>query len=132
MSDEEKEQKPKKLFTITHTVWDDGEIDSEMYEFRKNPSGRGAPGKWRLGKEDFKRRVGEVLGEFDLLVEDMNKNIAAKEFASDLMTNDAIKKIKEKHDKELKQENDGGPKKSKPPIDETEIDPDFGEFDNDK
>lgn len=63
MADEQKEEKPKKMFTIVHTVWDDGEIDSEMYEFRKNPSGRGAPGKWRLGAKDFKRRVEEIFGD---------------------------------------------------------------------
>ena len=60
---EEKEQKPKKAFEIKVTVWDDGEIDSEMYEYRQNPSGRGAPGKWRLSANDFVRRVEESFGD---------------------------------------------------------------------
>lgn len=58
---EEKEPKPKKAFEIKVVVWDDGEIDSELYEYRQNPSGRGAPGKWRLNKTDFVRRIEETL-----------------------------------------------------------------------
>lgn len=70
---EEKAEKPKKLFQFTVTVWDDGEIDSEMNEFRLNPSGRGRPGKWRLGANDFVRRIEEILGDYDRLAEEWNK-----------------------------------------------------------
>jgi hypothetical protein len=70
----EKEEKPKKAFVVVHTVWDDGEVDSELYEFRKNPSGRGAPGKWRLKPVEFVNRVGETLGDAATLVEEMTQN----------------------------------------------------------
>lgn len=89
---EDQEEKPKKMFVITHTVWDDGEIDSEMYEFRKNPSGRGAPGKWRLGHADFRRRVEELLGDFGTIVDDMNSNIGVGDFTD---SNLKVKKVNE-------------------------------------
>lgn len=72
---EEKEPKPKKLFQIQITVWDDLETDAEMYEFRENPSKRGRPGKWRLKASDFVKRVGEVAGDYDLLLEEWSKAI---------------------------------------------------------
>lgn len=72
---EEKEPKPKKLFQITITVWDDLEIDSEMHEFRDNPSGRGRPGKWRLTASEFVKRVEEVAGDYDALSAEWNKAI---------------------------------------------------------
>jgi hypothetical protein len=65
---EEKEPKPKKAFEIKVIIWDDGEIDSEMVEFRANPSGRGAPGKWRVNDTDFVRRIIETLGDPDTLL----------------------------------------------------------------
>ena len=81
-NEDEKEQKPKKAFTVVHTVWDDGEIDTEMYEFRKNPSGRGAPGKWRLGKDDFTRRIEETLGDSEQIGEVMAANTNMSETTS--------------------------------------------------
>ncbi len=74
-NEEQKEEKPKKMFVVVHTTWDDGEVDTEMYEFRKNPSGRGAPGKWRLGSKDFVRRVEELLGDADQIGEVMASNV---------------------------------------------------------
>jgi hypothetical protein len=65
----EKEEKPKKSFEAKIVVWDDGEMDVEMYEYRQNPSGRGAPGKWRLKANDFVRRIEEVLGDPKLLLD---------------------------------------------------------------
>jgi len=79
---EEKEEKPKKAFVVVHTIWDDGEIDTEMYEFRKNPSGRGAPGKWRLGAKDFKRRLEETLGDAETLADVMQENTGV--FSTDI------------------------------------------------
>jgi hypothetical protein len=73
MSDgEQKEEKPKKMFVVVHTIWEDGEMDTEMYEFRKNQSGRGAPGKWRLNGADFSKRVEELLGDPSGLLEEMS------------------------------------------------------------
>lgn len=66
---EEKEQKPKKAFEAKIVVWEDGEMDVEMYEYRQNPSGRGAPGKWRLKANDFVRRIEETLGDPKLLLD---------------------------------------------------------------
>jgi len=43
MSDEEKEDKPKKAFQIKIVVWDDGEVDADIREYRKLGTGRGAP-----------------------------------------------------------------------------------------
>lgn len=43
MSDEEKEEKPKKAFQIKIVVWDDGEVDADIREYRKLGTGRGAP-----------------------------------------------------------------------------------------
>jgi hypothetical protein len=62
MEKEEKEDKPKKMFIIEHVIWDDGEVDTKLVEFRKTNSGRGAPNKWTMQPKDFKRRMTELLG----------------------------------------------------------------------
>ena len=59
---EEKEDKPKKMFIIEHVIWDDGEVDTKLVEFRKTNSGRGAPNKWTMQPKDFRRRMSELLG----------------------------------------------------------------------
>lgn len=41
--DIEKEEKPKKAYLIKVIVWEDGEIDADIREYRKIGSGRGAP-----------------------------------------------------------------------------------------
>ncbi len=69
MGKEEKEDKPKKMFIVEHIIWDDGEIDTKLVEFRKTNSGRGAPNKWPLKPSDFKRRMGELLGSPDQINE---------------------------------------------------------------
>lgn len=43
MSDEEREEKPKKAFQLKIVVWDDGEVDTDIREYRKLGTGRGAP-----------------------------------------------------------------------------------------
>ena len=45
MSDEEKEQKPKKYAQLSILMWDDAEVDIEAARFIKTGSGRGAPKK---------------------------------------------------------------------------------------
>lgn len=40
---EEKEDKPKKAFSIKGVVWDDGGVDLIIQEYRKLGTGRGAP-----------------------------------------------------------------------------------------
>ena len=45
MSDDEKEQKPKKYAQLSVLVWDDAEVDIEAVRFIKTGSGRGAPKK---------------------------------------------------------------------------------------
>lgn len=77
----EKEPKPKKAFEIKVVVWDDGEIDTELYEFRENPSGRGAPGKWRQNKTDFTRRIQETLADPAILLTDVYEKIGGVEQA---------------------------------------------------
>lgn len=69
MNEEKENNKPKKLFEVKFTVWDDAEIDGELYEYRKTSSGRGAPGKWRMNGKDFRRRVEETIGDHeDILI----------------------------------------------------------------
>lgn len=129
---EEKEQKPKKLFTVVHTVWDDGEIDTEMYEFRKNTSGRGAPGKWRQGNKDFKRRVEEVLGDFDQIADQMNSQIG-HDNSVDTASCSVSKPIKAPKGHVVDQEELEALDQPSVPVDKTpkveDIDIDFGEHD---
>lgn len=77
----EKEPKPKKAFEIKVVVWDDGEVDTELYEYRPNPSGRGAPGKWRANSTNFVRIIEETLGDPEQLLlkvfDEIGGNIAA-------------------------------------------------------
>ncbi len=82
MSEEKEDDKPKKLFVIEHVIWDDGEVDSSMFEFRKQNSGRGAPGKWRLGPKDFNRRVEELLGASDQVNEILSQNTGLIDISS--------------------------------------------------
>jgi hypothetical protein len=42
-SEEQKEEKPKKAFLIKTIVWEDGEVDCDIREYKKIGSGRGAP-----------------------------------------------------------------------------------------
>jgi len=79
---EEKEDKPKKMFVIEHIIWDDGEVDSTMCEFRKSNSGRGAPKKWNLGPKDFHRRVEELLGASDQINEILSQNTGLVDISS--------------------------------------------------
>jgi hypothetical protein len=56
MSDEDKEEKPKKAFQIKAVVWDDGEVDVDIREFRKLGTGRGAPSLCGpLSPDEFKK-----------------------------------------------------------------------------
>ena len=43
MSDEETSEKPKKAYQIKVLIWDDGEVDCDIREYRKIGTGRGAP-----------------------------------------------------------------------------------------
>lgn len=83
LNTEEKEEKPKKLFTITIDVYDSGDSDSSMVEYRKSASGLGRPRKWELTPGDFVRRVEETLGDYSSLLSDWNNLIgkSSKELA---------------------------------------------------
>jgi hypothetical protein len=126
--EEQEEAKPKKLFVVTHIIWDDTEIDTEMYEFRKNPSGRGAPGKWRLGAKDFKRRIEETLGDADQIGEILEEHLA---LTTEEEPTVGIKPIRPPKGhvpdpKELAELEAG----SETPVDEPLVDPDAPEADN--
>jgi hypothetical protein len=132
---EEKEEKPKKLFVVTHIVWDDGEVDTEMSEYRKNPSGRGAPTKWRLGSKDFKRRIEETLGDADQIGEVMSEHMAL-DAQDDVVS---IKPIKPPRGHtpdptelaELERGNEKPVDETPKDVTESTDDVDFGDFDKD-
>jgi hypothetical protein len=137
MAKEEKEEKPKKAFEIKVIIWDDGEIDSELYEYRQNPSGRGAPGKWRLSANDFTRRMEETLGDPQLLLDATYDAIGgltlelqdAKKTVGSVINNAQVTVVKE--------ETEPKPSKKKKDTDlNTDLsstdDVDFGDFDDKK
>lgn len=132
MSEVQKEEKPKKMFTIVHTIWDDGEIDSEMYEFRKNPSGRGAPGKWRLGAKDFKRRVEELFGDPANLSDELvdNTGLVAEDTPANGLKPLNVPKNHVPDPQELAELDAGAGEESVAPEKEENID--FGDFDVEK
>lgn len=74
MNEELKEQKPKKIFTITVDIYDTGDIDETLVEYRQNKT-VGRPKKWLLSAPDFVKRVEETYGNFDAMLEDCNKAI---------------------------------------------------------
>jgi hypothetical protein len=138
MADErvEREEKPKKLFTVVHTIWDDGEVDTELYQFRKNQSGRGAPGKWRLLPKEFKNCIEDTLGAAEEFGEIMQENtgIFATDVADAMQATGGAAPIKPLRpprgftpDKNEVAELDKGAGET--PADEPVEDVDFGEFD---
>ncbi len=143
----EKEPKPKKSFEIRVVIWDDGEIDSELYEYRQNPSGRGAPGKWRLNKTDFVRRIQETLADpasnlledvYDMVGRDVANGEDVKALVAATPTPSDSSKSEDYKVESTEQEppKRGRKKKSESQSEETsEPDPEsmnFGEFDDKK
>lgn len=136
---EEKEQKPKKAFEIKVIVWEDGEIDSEMYEYRQNPSGRGAPGKWRLSANDFVRRVEESFGDPQSLLDQTYDAIGGvslelkenqKQMIEVIKSTAKPKKVEEAEKvKEIEKEE---PEEKDDKDFKVDDNMDFGEFDKDK
>lgn len=132
----EKEEKPKKVFSITIDVYDSGDIDTSMVEYRKSPSGLGRPKAWQLTSNDFVRRVEEVLGDYDQFSEDWNKKIGkgAKQLLSFQMGSPTLQistspvEPKKEDTKTIKKEKNK--ETSKDEIDTEDIE--FGEFDPDK
>jgi len=139
LNTEEKEEKPKKLFTITIDVYDTGDSDSSMVEYRKSASGLGRPRKWELTPGDFVRRVEETLGDYSSLLSDWNNLIgkSSKELAgltlaslaasSAIASSNTIKTVQVKDNVETKKS------KTKRNQNESESDMtedmDFGSFD---
>lgn len=107
---EEKEPKPKKAFEVKVIIWDDGEVDAELNEYRPNPSGRGAPGKWRVNATDFIRRMEETLGDPEQLTDTIYEAIggaiasgqATKKFVSDQILASPIKEESKKEEPKKK------------------------------
>lgn len=127
----EKEEKPKKAFEAKIVIWEDGEMDVEMYEYRQNPSGRGAPGKWRLKSNDFVRRIEETLGDPKLLLDttyDAMGGLCLDEQEVKNVVGDAIKNNKKKADKPAVEKIEDEPPVTPPNSD----DMDFGGFDKPK
>lgn len=129
---EEKEPKPKKQYEIKVIIWDDGEIDGEMYEYRQNKSGRGAPGKWRLPALDFVRRLEETLGDPEHILNDIHNIVGGSNVTSQEVKKIVAENVTPKVE-EIKQTPKGKQQKSKAGADES-TDPDvdnmdFGNFD---
>jgi hypothetical protein len=149
MSEEDaKEQKPKKMFTITIDIYDSGDVDAIMCEYRKSASGLGRPQKWLLTAPDFVRRVEDLLGDYNKCLYEWNNAIGkeAKQYidmtpvtpqitqispSSSISFEKPIDKKEEKKDKYSKQ-----PKKEQKSEEPESTDEDdgfgnieFGEFD---
>lgn len=140
---EEKEPKPKKQYEIKVIIWDDGELDSELTEYRQNKSGRGAPGKWRLTATDFVRRMEETLGEPEHILNDIHNIIGGANVDSQEVRKLVAEEIKDgKQVVEQVKETEEAPKNKKSKKakgneetagDDPDVkDMDFGGFDTDK
>lgn len=136
----EKEPKPKKSFEAKITVWDDGEVDVEMYEYRDNPSGRGAPGKWRLSNKDFVKRIDEVLGDPKMLLDTtydalggLNLELAESHRKMEQPSSPAVQPVKEVKEPKKKKVEEDTPETEQPKDEDVAGgDMDFGDFDNKK
>lgn len=127
----EKEEKPKKAFEAKIVIWEDGEMDVEMYEYRQNPSGRGAPGKWRLKANDFVRRIEETLGDPKLLLDttyDAMGGLCLDDQELKNVVGEAVKNNKKKADKPAVEKVEEEPPATPP----SSNDMDFGGFDQPK
>lgn len=57
----EKEEKPKKLFTVKFDVYDDGQVDPDLIEYVQGPVGR--PKAWRMEPKEFVLSIKRQLSE---------------------------------------------------------------------
>lgn len=124
---EEKDDKSKKLFSVTYIIWDDGEIDAKLVEYRKIGTGRGAPEKWTLYVPEFRERVEELLGDFDAIQEDMNNKLKA--IANPNEVTPSVVPVSPLPKAEFKKKTD----KKKDDKEKDDVDNlNFGDFDNNK
>lgn len=136
----EKEPKPKKSFEAKIVVWDDGEVDVELYEYRDNPSGRGAPGKWRLSSKDFVKRIDEVLGDPRMLLDTTYDAMggasleieAAHKKMNTPSVSAAVKPVEDTPEAPPEQPTPKAEKKKKSEDTSPKDDMDFGDFDSPK
>ena len=141
--DQEKEQKPKKMFTITIDIYDSGDVDSSMVEYRKSPSGLGRPRKWEMTAPEFVTRVEEILGDYNKCLADWNKAIGkeAKQFMGIAAPSQMMAQASQASQSSviapvvIKKEEKKDTKKDKPKKEDSEKDEfdgmEFGEFDKD-
>jgi hypothetical protein len=89
--------KPKALFKMEFTIWDDGEITRDLVE--KVQGERGAPKAWRLEPRDFASSVKQVVGDktkiFEALLAalDISEEEHRKAYSLDKMTQSKVDKI---------------------------------------
>lgn len=126
----EKEEKPKKVFTITIDVYDSGDSEASMVEYRKSPSGLGRPKAWQLTNVDFVKRVEEVLGDYTSLLSDWNQLIGKDAKALAAFGNSSKVEIKSVDVKKPESKKDTLSKKDDEDDDLKDVN--FGEFDPDK
>ena len=74
-TEEDTPPKPKKIFIITHEIWDDGEVTTDLVE--KVQGDRGAPKSWRLDAPEFITSVKARIAENKIkLLEDLCKGLS--------------------------------------------------------
>jgi hypothetical protein len=132
----EKEEKPKKVYQIVYTVWDDGALDTEIYHFKKSGTGRGAPGKWRLNAEQFRLSFEETLGSFPTIVADFNAGIGlntiqAVKYPGVTLQSDQ-KKVETTPQPQPEKKSESKTDKKKKEESDDDLDMDFGAFDTEK
>lgn len=69
MTQEERAERPRKVFELKFEIWDDGELTNSIVEIV--PQERGAPKKWHLEANDFKKSLRQQISETPEVFGDM-------------------------------------------------------------
>ena len=72
---EERSEKPKKLGRIEIDIFDDGEIDVDLYSIVKTGTCRGAPKKIYTDPVEFKKFIFDNVGELKLLLKNITRSM---------------------------------------------------------
>jgi len=69
MTQEERAERPRKVFELKFEIWDDGEVTNSIIEIV--PQDRGAPKKWHMEAHDFKKSLRHQISETPEVFGDM-------------------------------------------------------------
>ncbi len=72
---DDKPEKPIKIGRIEVDIFDDGEIDVDLYSIMKTGTGRGAPKKIYTEPVEFKKFIYDNVGELKLLLKDITRRM---------------------------------------------------------